>query len=103
MIDLWHELSILEKRLEKQRISVQVVNLELNENEKVHFYEPKQRNILERDDVQERLADSLENYLKNWNQHSDVLIEKKRQLEQHIEMLTEGGKALRPCILCSNR
>ena len=26
MTDLWHKLSILEKRLEKQRISVQVVN-----------------------------------------------------------------------------
>ena len=32
MENLWHELSLLEKRLENQKVSVQVVKSELNEN-----------------------------------------------------------------------
>lgn len=37
MANLWHELSLLEKRLENQRVSVQVVKSELNENEEFHY------------------------------------------------------------------
>ena len=91
---LWHELSILDQRLETQRISVQVIKSELNENEKVHFYEREQRNILEMDDVEERLADSLKNYLKNWNQHINVLIKEKIS-KQQIEMLPEKEETQR--------
>ena len=94
MTDLWHDLSILEKRLEKQRISVQVVNSELNENEKFHYYELEQRDIPKRDDVEERPADSLENYLKNWNQRTYVLI-KEKMSEQQIEMLPKEEETQR--------
>ena len=70
---------------------------------RVHFYGLDQKDILEGDGAEEILADSLRKCLKNWNQHPDVLIEEKRKLGQHIEMLTEEGKALRPCRLCSNK
>ena len=46
----------------------------MSENEKVHFYELVQGDILGEDDAEERLADNLENYLKDWNQHTDVLM-----------------------------
>lgn len=33
MEDLWHKLSILEKRIENQRIGIQTIQLELNKNQ----------------------------------------------------------------------
>ena len=100
MIGLCHKLSVLEQRTETQRKSVQIVNAEMNEDEKVHFYELEQRNILEEDDAEERLTNSLKNFLKDMNQHTDVLIEKERNLGQHTEMLAEERKALRPYEFC---
>jgi len=37
MENLWHELSLLEKRLEDQKVSVQIVKSELDEKEEVHY------------------------------------------------------------------
>lgn len=37
MENLWYELSLLEKRLENQKVSVRVVKSELNENEEVDY------------------------------------------------------------------
>lgn len=39
MTDLWHELNVLEKRLEVQRISLQNIKKEMNENKEVREYE----------------------------------------------------------------
>ena len=85
---LWHELSGLMRRIEPQREGVQMVRTEMIEDERVPFYDLEQRDILEEDGSEERLADSLRKCLKNWNQHPDGLIEEKRKLGQHIEMLT---------------
>lgn len=79
MIGLWHELSVLEQRLEVQKISVQNIKTEMNENKEVHFYEPEHRGILGEDDAEERLSDSLKN---DW--------------DQHTEILAMGSKALKP-------
>lgn len=94
-----YELSVLEQRTETQRKGVQIVKAEMNEDEEFHFYELEKRDILEEDDVEERLTDSL----KDWNQHIDVLMEKKRNLGQHTEMLAEEGKELRPYGFCFNK
>ena len=59
----------------------------MTEDEKVHFYELEQGDTLEEDDAEERLIDSLKDCLKNWNQHTDVLMEKKRIVGKHTEML----------------
>ena len=37
MGNVWHELRLLEKMLENQKVSVQVVKSKLNENEEVHY------------------------------------------------------------------
>ena len=91
---LWHE-----QRTEPQREGVQMVRTEMIEDEKVPSCELEQKDILEGDGAEGRLADSLKKCSKNWNRHSDVLIEEKRKLGQHLEMLTEEWKALRPCRL----
>jgi len=57
----------LEKRLEDQKVSVQVVKLELNENEEVHYSGQGQKDIIRTDGVEERLADSLMNSTENSN------------------------------------
>ena len=100
---LWHELSAPEQRKEPSREGVQMVRIEMIEDESIHFYELEQRDILAEDDAEERLAGSLKICLKNWNQNSNVLIEKKRKLGQHTEMLTEEGKDLRYCGFCFNK
>ena len=51
------------------------------------FMELEQRDILEEDDAEERLTDSLKDCLKDWNQHTDVLIGKERIAGHHTEML----------------
>ena len=68
----------------------------MNGNEKVHFYEPMQEEILEKDDAEERLTDRLESFLENWDQHIDVLITEQwievlleEIIEQQIEVLSE--------------
>lgn len=63
---LWYELSVLEQRIETQRISIQDIKTEMNGNKEV----PEHRGILEADDVEERLTDSLKN---DWDQHTEVL------------------------------
>jgi len=82
MTGLWHELRVLEQRLEAQRISVQSIKIEMNGNKEV----PEHRGILEEDDVEERLTDSLKN---DWDQHTEVL--------------AVGSKALRPYDFYSNK
>ena len=77
---LWHELSVLEQRTEPQRESVHIVRAEMIEDERVHSYELEQKGILAEDGIEERLTNSLRKCLKNWNQHSDVMIEEKRKL-----------------------
>jgi len=47
MTDWWHELSLLEERLEDPKVSVQIVKSELNENEEVHYSEQRQKTSLE--------------------------------------------------------
>ena len=79
-----------------------MVRIEMVEDEKVPSCELEQKDILEEDGAEERLADSLKKCLKIWNQHSDVLMGKKRILGQHIEVLTEQRKARRPCEFDSN-
>lgn len=74
----------------------------MNDNEKVHFYELEQGDIVEEVDGEERLTNSLENWLKDWNQHIDVLIEKEGNSRQHTKMLAEERKALRPYDFCFN-
>ena len=96
---LGHELSVLEQKPETQKEGVEMVRTEIIEDERVHSYELEQRDILAEDDVEGRLADSLKICLKNCNQHSDMMIEMKRKVGQHTKMLTEEGKALRPCEL----
>jgi len=71
----------LEKRLEDQKLSVQIVNLELDENEEVHYSGQGQKDIIKTYGVEERLADSLVNSVKNSKQHTNVLT-KEEELEQ---------------------
>ena len=102
MTSLWHGLSVLEQRTEIQRKGVQIVRAEMNENEKVYFYELEQGDIPEEDDAEERLIDSFKNWLEDWNQHTDVLMEKEGILGWHTKMLAEERKALRPYDFCFN-
>lgn len=81
MENLWHEISLLEKRLENQRVGVQVVKSELNENEEVHYNGQEQEDIIEADGVEERLVVSLMNYFENLNQHTDVLTKDQRKTQ----------------------
>jgi len=89
MTGLWHELWVLEQRLEAQRISVQSIQIEMNENKEV----PEHKGIFEEDDVEERLTDNLK---KDWNQHVDMLIEKREKTEHQFELLPKGDKAQQP-------
>lgn len=61
MTDLWHELNVLEKRLEVQRIRIQNIKAEMNEDKEVYFYEREYRCILGEDDAEDRLIDNLKN------------------------------------------
>ena len=60
----------------------------------VHYCETEQGDILETDDMEERLADSL---MENLNQHTDVLMEEEIS-EQHTEMFPKEKEALRPYV-----
>jgi len=101
MENLWHELSLLEKRLENQNVSIQVIKSELNENEEVHYSGQGQEDIIEIDGVEEILADSLVNFVENSNQHTDVLTEEEES-EQHIDVLPKEEEALRPYVFYFN-
>ena len=50
--------------------------------DRVHYSGKEQKDIMEADDVEERLVDSLEssseNYLRRMNQHTDVLIKEEK-------------------------
>ena len=66
--------------------------------EEVHFCELEQGDILETDDMEEGLADSL---MEDLNQHSNVMIEEEIS-EQHTEMLPEEKEALKPYVFYFN-
>ena len=70
--------------------------------EEVHYCEPKQGGILEMDDVEERLIDSLMNYFENSKQHTNVLTEEK-EIEQKSELLPKENKALKPYVFYFNK
>ena len=74
--------------------------------ERVQYSERVQKDIMEADDVGERLVDSLENSsedsLGKENQHSDVLIVEENS-KQHIEVLAKEDKALMPSDFYSNK
>ena len=95
MENLWHEISLLDKRLEKPRVSVQVVKSELNENEEVHYSGQGQEYIVKKYGVEKRLYDSLMNSFENSNQHTDVLTEEE-ELEQQAELFPKEEKAHNP-------
>ena len=64
----------------------------------VCYYEPEQRDILEIDDVEEGLANSL---IENLSQHTHVLMEEEIS-EQHTEILLEEKESLRPYVFYFN-
>jgi len=67
--------------------------------EEVHYYEPERGDILGMNDVEERLADNLMNYVENVNQHNVALTkELDKNSEHQIEMLLEKEKVMRPYI-----
>ena len=66
--------------------------------EEGHYCEPEHGDILETDDMEEGLADSL---MEDLNQHTDVLM-KEEISEQHTEMLLEKKEALRPYVFYFN-
>ena len=93
IVELYRKLDLRRRELEKQRIYTQGELLKekdkeivLNNNqeteskevgmiqqfEEVHYCEPKQGDILETDDMEEGLADSL---MEDLNQHTNVLME----------------------------
>ena len=64
--------------------------------EGVHYCEPKHGDILETNDMKEKLADCL---TENLNPHTGVLIkELNENSKQHTEMLLEEEETLRSCI-----
>jgi chaperonin cofactor prefoldin len=54
MQDLFHELSLLEKRLENQRVSIHIVKLELNENEEVIMDEKHEKEFVKDIELQRK-------------------------------------------------
>ena len=66
----------------------------IHQFKEVHYCEPEQGDILEIDDMEEGIADSL---MEDLNQHTDVLMEEEIS-EQHTEMLPEEKEALRPYV-----
>ena len=46
MADLWHELNMLEQRLEKQRVGIQVAKWELNGDEEVAKDEKSEKEVV---------------------------------------------------------
>lgn len=101
MENFWQELSILEKRLEDQKVGVQGVKSKLNENEEVHYNGQGQKYIIRIDGVEERLADSLMNSTENSNMHIDVLIEEEKT-EQQVELFPKKEKAQKPYVFYFN-
>ena len=91
----------MEKRIEDQKVSVQVVKSELNENKEVHYNGQGQKDIIRIDGVEKRLANSLMNYTENSNQHTDVLIEEEKK-EQQAELLPKKEKAQNPYVFYFN-
>lgn len=93
------EIELLEYLLENLEYDSVIVE------EAVHYSGQEQKDIIEVDGVEERLADSfeipLENSLERWNQHTDVLIEKEKS-EQHTKMLPKEEEALRPYVFHFN-
>lgn len=95
MANFWHELSLLDKRLEDQKLSAQIVKLELDENEEVHYSGQGQKYIIGIDGMEERLANGLMNSVENSKLHTDVLTEEE-ELEQHTELSPMEEKAWKP-------
>lgn len=92
------EISLLEYLLENSEYEREIAE------GRVHH--SKQENIMGAYGVKRRLVDSLgnssENSLESLDQHTDVLIEKERNSEQHTEVLAEEGKVLRHYNFCFN-
>ena len=117
IVELYRKLDLQRRKLEKKRIYTQGELLKekqilLNNNQEtkdkdvgmiqkikeVHYCETKQGDILETDDMEEGLADSL---IENLNQHTNVLMEEEIS-EQHTEMLPEEKEALSPYVFYFN-
>ena len=56
MVSLSHELILLEKRLEKQRVSIQTVKLELNKNEEVVIDDKCGKGVVKYVDIQRKYS-----------------------------------------------
>jgi len=76
------EIELLEYLLENSEYDSVIAE------EGVHYSGQEQKDIIEADDVEERLVNSfespLENFFKRLNQHTDVLIEKEKS-KQHTK------------------
>lgn len=96
----YKEIALLEYLLKNSEYDREVAD------EKVQYSERVQKDIMEADDVGERLVDNLESSSKDSfgkeNQHSDVLIVEETS-EQHTEVLAKEDKALMPSDFYSNK
>ena len=121
VIELYRKLDFQRRELEKKRIDVQDRLLKregkrifMNDSHKekemdmrvqqidtakegVHYGEKGQEDIIEENDVEERLMDSLMNSFESSNQHTNVLIEGK-EIEQQTELFPKGNKAQQPYV-----
>lgn len=101
------EFELLEYLLESLEYDIVI------SKEGVHYSGQEQKDIIEADGVEERLADSLENTLENslesslenslkrLNHHTHVLIEEETS-EQHTEMFPKEEEAWRPYVFNFN-
>ena len=54
MVSLYHELILLEKRLEKHKIFIQAARSELNENEEIVLGDKREKGVFKNVDLQRR-------------------------------------------------
>lgn len=102
MENLWHELSLLEKRLENQRVSIQVVKSRLNENEKVHYSGQEQEDIIEANDAEKRSIEDLISCLQNEEEErlAGSLMISLKSSDQRMDMMISKGD--RPNVFISD-
>jgi hypothetical protein len=70
MVRLYHELDLLEQRLEKQQVDIQVTKLELNGDEEAIIYEKSEKEVVRdieflRKQSETFVLEDLNNYGKN--------------------------------------
>lgn len=70
MVSLYHELNLLERRLEKLQVDIQVAKLELNEDEEVVIYDKSEKEVVRdikflRKQSETFVLEDLNNYGKN--------------------------------------